>query len=198
MTDKALLQSLVNRIRLFRRTNGLRQSDLAEKIHLTTRHLQKIEACSVDVKTSTSCQIAKALGIPVCYLYKPETEHPSGLKVPCAIEILDMIQVGILLADLDGRILYMNMPHLKTLGLTKDHLGQGIHVWDHLNDSSEIQSLKKLLQSLVSSPTKSAPYVTEQKTSSGEIIPVKTDWTYYADASRDIRYFVSVVHYYPN
>lgn len=60
---------LANRIRKYRKQAGLTQDQLAEKIRLSTKYIQFIEAGSRKPSLKTIYRLAKALGIKVQSLF---------------------------------------------------------------------------------------------------------------------------------
>lgn len=64
-----LRKRVAGNVRRFREQAELTQAQLAERAGLVTRHLQKVEAGSVNATFKTVASIAQALGIDVAELF---------------------------------------------------------------------------------------------------------------------------------
>ena len=58
------LRALRKKIRARREALGFTQEEMAERLHITTRHYQKIEAGELNVTLRTLCKVADALHVP--------------------------------------------------------------------------------------------------------------------------------------
>ena len=58
------LRALRKKIHARREALGLTQEEMAERLHITTRHYQKIEAGALNITLRTLCKVADALHVP--------------------------------------------------------------------------------------------------------------------------------------
>lgn len=57
------LRALRKKIRARRYALGFTQEEMAERLHITTRHYQKIEAGALNITLRTLCKVADALHV---------------------------------------------------------------------------------------------------------------------------------------
>lgn len=194
----SLVETIASRIKFFRKSRSIIQRTLAEKMNLSLRHFQKIESAAVDIKASTLESLAKQFAVPACYLARNPQMGESTHGLPCLVEILDLLHVGIQINDKAGRVLYANHTHLDMHGLSPADLDKGFYIWDFLFDSNEKSSLQSTLSELVKNQPAPTTYFAKNRTKTGDLLPVKVEWRYIFDEPKQIRYFLSVITYHPS
>ncbi len=68
------------RIRHKRKSKGLSQEELAERMHVTAALISNYENDKVDIKTSVMCELAEHLDTSVAYLMAGDPEIDTDIK----------------------------------------------------------------------------------------------------------------------
>lgn len=63
-----LLQTLARKVQAFREAQGLTQTALAARVHMSRARLNQLEQAKQDVRISTVLRLAQALKVPVTKL----------------------------------------------------------------------------------------------------------------------------------
>ena len=76
---EVILPSIAERLKPVRKEKGLTQVEMAELLHCTDRHYQKIEYGKINLPSTTLLFLADFFGVTTDYLLG-RTEDPSGGK----------------------------------------------------------------------------------------------------------------------
>ena len=76
---EVILPSIAERLKPLRKEKGLTQVEMAELLHCTDRHYQKIEYGKINLPSTTLLFLADFFGVTTDYLLG-RTEDPSGGK----------------------------------------------------------------------------------------------------------------------
>ena len=74
---EVILPSIAERLKPLRKEKGLTQVEMAELLHCTDRHYQKIEYGKINLPSTTLLFLADFFGVTTDYLLG-RTEDPSG------------------------------------------------------------------------------------------------------------------------
>lgn len=190
-----------NSVRHFRERIGLKQREVAQKLDISLRNYQKIEAGTVELKQVHALKLANSFGINPCYFYRPDRKRSlENLDIPCPVEILNMLKVGVHIVDLKGRMLYFNEFYRKNLGIHRDFsLDENVvHIWDFAGDETEAEAIKKELERIAKEKPAATPLFTRLLAKSGELMPVKIDWDYVKNKDGDMVGYLAMVTPHPS
>jgi PAS domain S-box-containing protein len=185
-------------LKRFRKEKHLRQAELAEAVGLSNRHIQKIEAGQIDVRSSTISAFAESFNVPACYLLKtPDKGSLESVGIKCTFEVLDALHVGVQVVATDGLILYLNKKSLDILGFTKADTQRSHYVWDLLHDKAEVPTLKEYFKFLLKNTPRPSPYFTRNARKDGTAIPIKVDWDYLRNDDGKVTGFIVIIIPHP-
>jgi DNA-binding XRE family transcriptional regulator len=122
------------KISQFRKLKQMTQKEFAKLAEITYRHYQDIEADKTNIRISTAFSIASILKVPMKTLF--DENHTvelvkAGINEPW--QIIESFPIGICIADLDGKLLYLNQffkSHL--IGNFEDSSTRPLYVWELL------------------------------------------------------------------
>ena len=182
-------QELGLKIKSLRRSAQITQSMMAERLGLSVRYLQKMESGKIDFKLSFLNRFSKIFDIPLKYMCPIEDQDFDLFSA------LDGMQVGIQVADKNGRILYVNQLCSKMQGYSRQEMCKKFCVWDLASTQKEQDSLKKYIRYLVKDKPEPTPYVAVNKTKSGKIVKLIINWNYICSKDDEVIGFFSVINY---
>jgi transcriptional regulator with XRE-family HTH domain len=96
------------KIKTIRRQRNVKQTELADAIGISHRHLQTIESGTSDFKVSFLEKISNALEVPACYLLHNESPQLSKAGIFCKGELIHRIPMGVHVTSTKGEILFTN------------------------------------------------------------------------------------------
>lgn len=73
--SKRVLKDLGRRVAELRRETGQTQADLAERLKVTSRYIQSVEAGRENLTVESLTLLASVLDAPVATLFEPPTSH---------------------------------------------------------------------------------------------------------------------------
>ncbi len=200
MKDNGFFAEVANRIKRFRLLKRTRQAEIAEFVELSPRHYQKIEAGQIDIKTSTCHSLAKGIGVPPCYLFNTKGSPGHSHQFGCTVEILEMLQFGMVLTDVSGNLLWSNKLFQKRLGqetVSQIQFNES-HLWDYLNDDKDTPELKMYIDHLVAKKVPIAPFFTKIKSAQEGALPVKIECQLVLQETGAVKYILSIINYHPS
>jgi transcriptional regulator with XRE-family HTH domain len=121
MTPHHLIQEIAQRVKTLRQTKGLRQAELSEKIGLSCRHFQKLEAGEIDFRASTLAKLARSLGVnPRLLVSSSQSDEEQDPVIKNLLTAIEMSHIGFWYVK-EGKLLQTRpIGVTKTLGITLD------------------------------------------------------------------------------
>jgi transcriptional regulator with XRE-family HTH domain len=191
--NKELLKLLAQKIRYHRKSRGLTQVQLSMDSGVEHRHLQKIEAGSVDLRLGTISRIAKSLNVPACYLLEDFVAiDGSDHGMPRPVDVMTGAHVPVMALGLDLEVKFANNAYLEMTGLTVDEVAKGVPVSQLVADEEERMGLEGLRDKVVKIKPEPRSFFTGVRTKSGEVVRRLVSWNYIYGVKKDLVGFLLV------
>ncbi|HBI14761.1 MAG TPA: hypothetical protein DDY20_04505 [Desulfobulbaceae bacterium] len=100
--------------------------------------------------------------------------------------------LGIVISDLEGRIILDNPAHHRILGHTEGEI-VGRYVWDFIEDPAKRTDLQQYYHSIIAEQPRPEAYYCASRTASGRQIQLQVDWNYIRDSEGRVEGLCSIV-----
>jgi transcriptional regulator with XRE-family HTH domain len=185
---------LGKKLKQLRKMKNLTQREFAKIVRITYRHYQTIEADKANIRLSTAEDIATGLMIPVqTLLDQKHGPELVGTGLTDAWQILELFPVGVCVANLEGRIIYLNsffktnfLPEPNGIDL------ENFFVWDLLPLEKKDQGKLDFLK-IIREKSKPKPGHRTYLGPGGKQIEVRIFWDYIYDVGKKPKGFLSSI-----
>lgn len=193
---KSILNVMAAQIKSYRKKRGYTQVRLSSESGVELRHLQRIEAGSVDIRLGTVERIAQTLKIPASQLFQDHDAHKLDIEDISQLgpfDILNGLNFGIQVLDTEGLIRYDNKAHAAMMGYTVEEIQNKMTVWDLMGDPSQVEELKSHMKVLLERKPEPSVIIHTNRTKLGEVIWIQVKWNYILNKNGQVIGFMSGV-----
>lgn len=188
-----ILKTIANRIRFHRKSKGLTQVQLSQDSGVEHRHLQKIEAGTVDLRLGTISKIAKSLNVPACYLLEdgaaPLTKtNENG----CPVEIVRELSIPLVALDNELKIKFVNEAFVHHFGYDASELINKMYVYQLWNNNQDGPVAKEVIKYFLEKHPEPRPFLATYRRKDGSTVERQVHWNYVHDEKGSIVGFVGV------
>lgn len=191
---KNILSVMAAQIKSYRKKRGYTQVRLSSESGVELRHLQRIEAGSVDIRLGTVQRIAQTLKIPASQLFQDQSEQKLDIEDIGQLgpyQILNGLNFGIQVIDTDGLVRYCNQNWANMLGYTVDEVQNKMSIWQFMPDANSAEKLRAYIHDLVEKRPEPTEVINPNLTKTGEKIWVHVKWNYLLNKDGKVIGFMS-------
>ncbi len=178
---KNILSVMAGQIKSYRKKRGYTQVRLSSESGVELRHLQRIEAGSVDIRLGTVQRIAETLKIPAGDLFQDQMEQRLDIEDISQLgpyQILNGLNFGIQVIDTEGLIRYTNQIWARMIGYNVEDIQNKMHLWQLMPDKASADELKAFISKLVTDKPQPTEVVNPNLTKDGKTIWCHVKWNY--------------------
>ncbi len=175
-----------SKLRHHRKKEKYTQEALAQKLKISVRHLQNLEAGAAEPSLSFAISLAQVFQLDI------RSFLPQSVFFEESHHIIDELHEGIQIIDVKGNIIGCNQAHANMLGLKKNEL-LGKNITEIVANEDEKKGLQDYINFLVEKKPSPTPYLTTHKHQNGSLIPLKIMWDYLFDETGEVIAFFSII-----
>lgn len=191
---KNILSVMAGQIKSYRKKRGYTQVRLSSESGVELRHLQRIEAGSVDIRLGTVQRIAQTLKIQASQLFHDQLEQKLDIEEITQLgpyQLLNGLNFGIQVIDTEGLVRYCNQTWADMLGYSVDEVQNKMYVMQFMPDKKAGEEMHSYLKDLAQNKPKPTAVINANKTKDGETIWVHVKWNYLLNKDGKIIGFLS-------
>lgn len=171
-------------LKLLRKEGKMSQAVLAEKLSVSVRQVQLLEAAKAEPSYNFLLQVSEVFNVAPSSFF---TDYSADDN-----EEVDFIYDTIHIISRTGTFVRANLAQGRMLQTPRSQL-IGMSIFDFMPEEAEIDSLKKYLAFLCETKPYPTPYVSQYRCAKGREFAVEVDWRYLLSREGEVQGFLSIV-----
>lgn len=193
---RRLVKIMARQIKVARKRKGYTQVRLAQESGVELRHLQRIEAGTVDIRLGTVERISETLKV------SPDSFFQDPLACAVAVndmeelglyQLLDLANFGFKVLDREGMIRYSNRFWAKMVGYEPEELINKVNIKELMSSASTQNEVAEFLRFISSTKPEPAPVILSYRSKNQRVVWTRMQYNYITNLNREVIGFVSGV-----